>query len=343
MRRLPALNEALRDLQFAWGLARGAPFQVLVQVTNRCNMRCSFCDFWSNGARPEDELGLDDYRRLSAELLGLGRFIVSIEGGEPLGRPDMVEVVRAFGAHHLPTLYTNGWYVTEALARDLWAAGLVQVGVSIDYPDAARHDTKRGPEGTWERAWRAVEVLRDTAPHGGSQVHVMTVVMESNWRDLGALFAQSAARGVGHVTTLLSTGGFRRGQAGPDRLPPPEAATALGALWRRWSHVRFFREYYAHMGSFLRGGPTPTCRAGQQSFNVDHLGNVSSCIEKIDRPVGNVRQEPLAAIHARLVGLADEVARCNDCWTACRGFAQAIGGGGSPRAWRDLAARMRSR
>lgn len=343
MRRLPTLAERLRDAQFAWGLARGAPFQVLIQVTNRCNMRCSFCDFWANGARPEDELTVDDYRRLSSELRDLGRFIVSIEGGEPLGRPDMVEVVRAFGAHHLPTLYTNGWYVTEALANDLWAAGLVQVGVSLDYPDAARHDGKRGPAGAWERAWRAVETLRDTAPHGGSQVHVMTVLMESNWRDLDALFAQSAARGVGHCVTLLSTGGFRRAQDGPDRLPPPEAARRAGSLWRRWPHVKFFREYFSRMEAFLGGGPMPTCRAGQQSFNVDHLGNVSACIETIDRPVGNVRQASLAELHARLVARADEVARCNDCWTACRGFAQSMAGGGTVRAWRDLGARMRSR
>lgn len=343
MRHLPTLSDGLRDLQFAWGLARGSPFQVLIQVTNRCNMRCSFCDFWPNGARPEDELKVDDYRRLSRELLGLGRFIVSIEGGEPLVRSDMVDVVRAFGEHHLPTLYTNGWFVTEDLARALWAAGLTQVGVSIDYPDPALHDGKRGPAGTWERAWRAVETLRDTAPYGGKQVHVMTVVMASNWRLLDALFAQSAAREVGHCTTLLSTGGFRRGQDGPDQLPPPEAGRHLGSLWRRWPHVKFFREYYSRMESFLAGGAMPTCRAGQQSFNIDHLGNVSPCIETIDRPVGNVRQESLAALHEKLVARSDEVAQCNRCWTACRGFAQLMGSGGTPRGWRDLTARMRSR
>ncbi len=332
-----------RDLGFAWGLVRSRPFQVLLQVTNRCNMRCSFCDFWPNGARPEDELTLDDYRRLSDELRRLGRFLVSVEGGEPLVRPDLVEIVRALGAWHLPTLFTNGWFVTPELARALWDAGLEQVGVSIDFPDAARHDGKRGPPGATERAWRAVELLRDAAPHGGKQVHVMTVVMESNWRDLEPLLAQSAARGVGHALTLLSTGGFRRGAGGPDALPAPEAGPALTALWDRFPHLRFFREYFARTEAFLAGRPMPTCRAGQQTFNVDHLGNVAACIETIDRPVGNVRHTPLRELHGRLVARADEVARCNACWTACRGFAQAMGQGGSFGAWRDLGRRMRSR
>lgn len=333
---------ARQDLAFALGIARGRPFNCLVQVTNRCNMRCSFCDFWPNGAPPAQELTLADYQRLSDELAGLGCFLVSIEGGEPLLRPDLVEIVRAFARHHLPLLYTNGWYVTERAARDLFAAGLTQVGVSVDYAEPADHDRKRGLPGATERAWRAVELLRDAAPRGDRQVHVMTVLMESNWRQLDGLLRQSRARGVGHCVTLLSTGGFRRGQEGPDRLPPPEAAERFARLWRRYPHLRYFREYFRHMGSFLSGGAMPACRAGIQGFNVDHLGNVAACIEKIDRPVGNVRTEPLARIHERLVGRRDLADGCQQCWTACRGMTQLLGRGGSFTSWRDLAGRMRS-
>lgn len=334
---------ALRELSFALGLARGKPFQVLVQLTNRCNLRCSFCDFWPNGAPPDQELTLAEHQRLSDELRGLGRFIVSIEGGEPFLRPDLVEIVRAYARHHLPTLFTNGWYVTPTNAAALFAAGLTQVGVSIDYPDAARHDQKRDLPEVFARAWRAVAALRDAAPHGGRQVHVMSVVMESNWRALEPLLEASAAAGVGHCLTLLSTGGHRRGQDGPDRLPPPEAARHLLRLWRRYPHLRFFSDYLRGMETFLRGGRIGTCRAGVQSFNIDHLGHVAPCIEKIDRPRGNVRQEPLAAIHARMSADRAEVSACNQCWTACRGFVQAIGGGGTLPAWVDLGTRMRSR
>jgi MoaA/NifB/PqqE/SkfB family radical SAM enzyme len=333
----------LTEARYAAGLALGRPFQVLVQVTNRCNMQCSFCDFWPNGARPEEELSLDEHRRLAAELAGLGTFLVSLEGGEPFVRPDLVELVRAYAGRHLPTLFTNGWWVTPEGARALFDAGLAQVGVSIDFPDAARHDGKRGPPGTFERALRAVEALRDAAPHGGKQVHIMTILMESNWRDLDALLRLSADRGVGHAVTLLSTGGYRRGQSQVDRLPPPEAARHLLRLWRRRRHVRFFREYFQVMETFLEGGATGSCRAGVQTFNVDHVGNVSPCIERIDQVAGNVRRESLAAIHARLVAGSAALAGCNACWTACRGFAHVMGGGGSARAWADLATRMRSR
>ena len=331
-----------KDAAFSAGLLRKKPFSCLIQVTNRCNMECSFCDFWPNAAPRKEELTPAEYARIAAELADLGCFLVSIEGGEPLIRPDLVEIMKAFGKKHIPALFTNGWYMTPEKARELFGAGMVHASVSIDYPDAARHDKKRGLAGTTERAWRAVDQLRDAAPRGGKQVHVITVLMEDNWQDLEPLLQQSAAHGVGHQVTLLSISGFRRAKGGPDAMPPPRVSETLVKLWEKYPHVRFFKEYFERMDAFLNDGPMPTCRAGAQGFNLDHVGNVAPCIEKIDTPVGNVRKESMKTLHARLLGRKDEVAACQSCWTACRGFQQSAGDGGSVRAWLDLGTRMRT-
>ena len=334
------LSEWKRDLGFAAGVALRRPFQCFVQVTNRCNMRCTFCDFWPNGAPPNQELSLDDYRRLEQQLFSLGRFLISIEGGEPFLRPDLLEIVRIFGERHLPLLYTNGWYIDDAAARGLFAGGQVQVGVSIDYSDAARHDANRGWPGAWDKAWQAVDLLKAAAPHGDRQVHVMSVLMQDNLHDLEPLLELSAARGVGHCITLLSRNGFRRGQTCQE-WPHEPISERLLALWRKYPHFRTFREYLSQMDAFLAGQQMPGCRAGIQSFNIDHLGNVSPCIEKIDVVAGNVRQMSLKEIHARLVQL-DAGRNCQQCWTVCRGMNQALGGGGSLQSWVDLSTRLRS-
>jgi hypothetical protein len=69
---------------------------------------------------------------------------------------------------------------------------------------------------------------------------------------------------------------------------------------------------------------------------------VSPCIEHIDWVAGNIRDEPLATILARMHG-DPRVAACQQCWTVCRGFAQALGDRGTARGWVDLVGRMRSR
>ncbi len=340
------LSVLKKDLSFSLGIAARRPFQVLVQVTNRCNMKCSFCDFWPNVAPKRDELTLADFRRVASELAELGCFLVSIEGGEPLVRKDLEEIVAAFAPKHIPCLFTNGWYVDEARARSLFDAGLVHASVSIDYADPQKHDQKRGLAGATERAWRAVETLRQAAPRGGLQVHVMTVLMESNQEELEALLEQSRAHGVGHQFTLLATDGFRRGKhegpSGPDKLPSPEVSAKLVELFDHYPHIRFFRGYFETAGTFLRGEAMPTCRAGLQSFNIDHVGNVASCIERIDEVVGNVKESSLAELHRLLVARNAELASCQRCFTACRGFNQALGGGGTVRGWLELGTRMRS-
>ncbi|MGE0489179.1 MAG: radical SAM/SPASM domain-containing protein [Vulcanimicrobiota bacterium] len=335
------MQDWLRDLRFALGVLFNRPFNCLLQVTNRCNMKCSFCDFWPNTDR-DHELSLDHYRRLASELGQLGNFLISIEGGEPFVRQDLVEIVGAFSDQHIPTLFTNGWYVTAENARALFEAGLGTCCISIDYPDPERHDAKRCLPGAFERAWQAVDRLRAAAPRGGKQVAVMSVVMEDNWRDLEALLELSHAHGVGHQFTLLSTGGFRRGRSQLDQLPGPEAAEALLKWWRRYPHLRYFGDYFRDMHAFLGDGELPTCRAGVQSFNIDHVGNVAACIERIDTVYGNVKDEALGVIHARMVADRQPIEGCQQCWTACRGMAQALGQRGRLTGWRDLATRLRT-
>jgi hypothetical protein len=143
------------------------------------------------------------------------------------------------------------------------------------------------------------------------------------------------------VVTLLSDVGARRAK-GRDVVPEAPLSEKLLKLWRQYPHWRFWSEYLRKMDDFLAGGSMPPCRAGLQSLNIDHVGNVAVCIEKIDQPVGNVRHESLARLHERLVQRRDQVENCQACWTACRGFGQLAGAGSGARNLWEMAVRMRS-
>jgi MoaA/NifB/PqqE/SkfB family radical SAM enzyme len=338
-----SLRVLQKDARFALTLAQKKPFNCLIQVTNRCNLKCSFCDFWPNPAPLSEELSVADYAKVSSELSALGTFLVSLEGGEPFVRKDLVDIVRTFSAAHITAVFTSGWFVTEENARALWDAGLTHISVSIDYVDAHAHDGKRGLAGTTDRAWRAVNILRDTAPRGGGQVNVMSVLMDSNWQQMEALFRKSAEHKVGHQVTLLSTEGTRRAK-GSDVPPPLGITKHMTELFDRFTHVRFFREYFERMDAFLAQEPMPSCHAGTQGINIDHVGNVASCIERIGKPVGNVKRDSLQHIFEQLSHPNEqtEVRACQLCWTACRGLQQSMGGRGNLSAWKDLIQRTRT-
>ena len=335
MKALPivtAANYAWRGARLLEGFVMKRPIHCIVQVSNRCNLTCGFCGFWENPARREDEMTLAEFESISAKLAEGGSMIVSIEGGEPLLRPDIVGIVRAFSRYHHPILFTNGWRVTEPLAHELWAAGLTSVGVSIDYAKPEKHDAHRGQQGTFDAAVRAAETLLRTAPSGRRQVTLMTVVMHDNVGELEDLLRLSERLGVNHQMTLISTGGVGRHDRA-QRTPPEDTGRRLLDLKARYPHFIAFTGYLEGVDRFLRGQAQTPCHAGERFLNVDHLGDVSPCIEKLDRVAGNLRRDPWSVVHARLSSFED-TKRCTDCHTSCKGFVEEMSG--LPR-WRSYA------
>jgi cyclic pyranopterin phosphate synthase len=113
-----------------------------VSLTDRCSLRCNYCmpaDFadWI----PGDHLLTTDELMLVLDVAtGMGIEQVRLTGGEPLLRPDVVEVVRRINAlPHAPkiSLTSNGLRLPQ-LAQQLADAGLERVNVSLDTLDPER-------------------------------------------------------------------------------------------------------------------------------------------------------------------------------------------------------------
>jgi cyclic pyranopterin phosphate synthase len=91
--------------------------------------------------------------------LGFRRF--RLTGGEPLLRPDLVELVQDLA--HLPgvedlALTTNGFLLHDR-ARDLYEAGLRRLNISLDSLDAQTFHRLIGHNGTsrWETVWQGIQ------------------------------------------------------------------------------------------------------------------------------------------------------------------------------------------
>jgi GTP 3',8-cyclase len=114
-----------------------------VSLTDRCNLRCSYC-MPAEGLDwlPKPELLTDDeiVRLISIAVHQLGVEEIRFTGGEPLirrGFTDIVARTAALGPRPLMSVTTNGLGL-DKLAVPLAAAGLDRVNVSLD---TARADT----------------------------------------------------------------------------------------------------------------------------------------------------------------------------------------------------------
>ena len=117
-------NETGKRLRYCLRVAKREMVHLNLQVLYRCNFKCGICDFWSSpdfAARPE--LTAAQAGLMAEKLRPLRPLIVSIGGGEPLLHPEVEEITKAFSRDHFPVMITNGWFMTPAKARALFARG----------------------------------------------------------------------------------------------------------------------------------------------------------------------------------------------------------------------------
>ncbi len=168
-----------------------------ISVTDRCNLRCSYCmpecgvEFKSH----EDMLSYEQIASVTRAAVGLGITKVRLTGGEPLVRRGIVDLVALLGRiEGLETLAmtTNG-VMLPLYARALRDAGLDSVNISLDTldPEGYRRLTRGG---TVEKAIAGVDAA---VAAGFSPIKVNTVVSsESSPEDIQALDAFCRERGI---------------------------------------------------------------------------------------------------------------------------------------------------
>ena len=114
-----------------------------VSVTDRCNLRCTYCMSEEMRFLPKaDLLGLEEIERLCTAFVRRGIRNLRLTGGEPLMRRGIMELVGKLGRHLEEgalaelTLTTNGVRLRE-YAKGLADAGVRRINVSLDSLDRA--------------------------------------------------------------------------------------------------------------------------------------------------------------------------------------------------------------
>jgi len=108
------------------------PYSLLAEVTHRCPLHCPYCSNPTQLAAPDRELSGQDWTRALREAADLGVIHVGFSGGEPLQRPDIVELVAAARAAGLySNLITSALGLTKRRAGALREAGLDSIQISF--------------------------------------------------------------------------------------------------------------------------------------------------------------------------------------------------------------------
>jgi radical SAM protein with 4Fe4S-binding SPASM domain len=315
-----------------WARRPPSPTRLVLDVTRRCNLRCTMCRSWR--APAPSEL---DAREIAALLGALPRLVwLDVTGGEPFVRSDIGDVLAA-AIDSPPSLrffhfQTNGWLTDRIVAHTERARARRDaidfvVTVSLDGPPAV-HDAIRGKRGAFARAIETAVALRSIA---GVDVHVGTTVMQENAQHLDELGELLARRGFPavrwHLNWLQTSAHFfdnadLRGRAAA----APERALAHA---RRRGAPRSLIEamelaYLVNLAFVLRGEPSGVpCQALRSTLFVSPEGDVYPC-HVWDRPLGNLREHDIAELwrseQVRRARAEVERLDCGGCFSACEAY-----------------------
>jgi radical SAM protein len=183
-----------------------APFLVIWEVTQACDLACAHCRACAVPARHPAELTTVEGFRLLETVRSFGDPLMVFTGGDPLKRPDLQRLLEYSVALGLRTTVTPSAtpLLTEAAIAGFRSAGVARMAVSLDGPDAATHDGFRRVPGSFARTLAALE----EAARLGLETQVNTTVTRRNLKRLGeiaALVRRSGAR-LWSVFFLVTTG-----------------------------------------------------------------------------------------------------------------------------------------
>lgn len=174
-----------------------------VSVTDRCNIRCSYCMPEQGGefAPVSSLLTFDEMERVVRIGASSGIRKVRLTGGEPLLRPKLPVLIerltRIEGIDDL-ALTTNA-VLLAGMARDLYAAGLRRLNVHLDTIDRERfrtitrrddlHRVLAGLDRAEDAGFRSIK-LNAVAMKGISEPDIISLVRMARYRNMQVRFIE---------------------------------------------------------------------------------------------------------------------------------------------------------
>ena len=262
------------------------------EITRRCPLACRHCRAGAQDHAYSDELSGAECLKVIDSLAAFSKPMIIWTGGEPMERPDLVDLIRAATARGLRSVLAPcGMLVTAERLAALKEAGVLACSFSVDGASAATHDAFRGTWGAFEHVTKAMAVAREigmpfqvnatvSAMNRGELPAIRDLAIQAGAQTLDLFFLVPVGRGKGIRDLALPASemeatlkwAFARDAEGPLRIRETCAPQAV----RIW----------AALG---KPGRQPSgCMGGKTFTFISHTGILQPC-GFLDIPCGNLR------------------------------------------------------
>jgi MoaA/NifB/PqqE/SkfB family radical SAM enzyme len=181
----------LEDLRrFKWTFdqrleASRGPKKVIMNVTYKCNNRCTFC---ATGTRTQFDGDFTRQRELLVKYRRAGVRLLDFDGGEPTLNPNLfglIDFARKLGYERVNVTTNARMASYRAFAERLTGSGVTSVLVSIHGPDAQTHAQNVGVAEAFDQTCEGVRNLVAAADPARVELGANITITKSNYKKLG--------------------------------------------------------------------------------------------------------------------------------------------------------------
>jgi MoaA/NifB/PqqE/SkfB family radical SAM enzyme len=263
---------------------RPVPDQFSIAVMRACPNDCIHCSAPSRQGEILESIVVKD---AISQAMDLGSYLITFDGGEPMLRKDLPDLVSSVDGRAIATTFTSGYHLTAERAKQLKQAGLYAVRVSIDSPFEKEHDRVRGRSGAFGDALDGVK----NALQAGLLVDLFMVTSPHNIDHLEDAFSLATDLGV-HELSFYEIVAVGRWASHEDEVLTSEDVARL---------ERFHKEKNRSNGPRVTALPyllSPEmfgCFAGRRWIHVDGAGEALPCAY-MPLSFGNIKEKSLKEI-----------------------------------------------
>lgn len=180
-------------------------FEVTIEVLQRCPNRCIYCSSWSSLDKDE-ALDFDTICGIVDDAAELGAKLINLSGGEPLLRPDIVDIMDYIKSKGMRIrLYTSGIYYDQGY-KSIPVTLLKAIGGKVDTLifnyETARPELYAKIMGTVPENHSLLENTIKTAVALSISVEAHLVPMKCNYRLIPQTLERVLSLGVSKVSLL---------------------------------------------------------------------------------------------------------------------------------------------
>ena len=255
-----------------------------IEITYRCNERCKHCYVFDEKKSAAEELSLEQYLKLFADLRKMNTIHITLTGGEPGQRSDFTEILRgAVEGGFAVAVFTNGIGYSEETLAEIIRIQPMSMSFSIYSGIPQEHDYITGVKGSFQKTLATLKKVKEA----GITVSIKTPVMTPTLKGFPAIQALSEKLGVRLEVSYLICA-TNRGNISPTklRLGDVEKYKQIMRLARKGNDLEEFKPRDIH---------ETICGAGRLALSLNPYGEVFPCNGLAYR-LGNIKETSIEEI-----------------------------------------------